>query len=285
VLSFIFYRDSGLWERNFEAGLSDYVTERLDFDAFARGCKVEGNNFLVWSRNVEPSDYDQLDAAQSLPRTREVVYAKISADGKFLPQYQYLGSQDDLTSAAIVVVNHAGSKSLYALGWRCVYKSDPASFACTVPNPQDLELCCDGWQTQVSNRWSMQADLNIADASALFAPGTKLKPGCLVRIYAGTPTTPSGGAGEQVQIAQGLIDTISPSLSLEQETHRAKAVARVEKGLLDPRSEEMQDTLPQQTLRVAPTDPIKNIAVHSGYWDVQLMEWPNLYFPGSYTHL
>lgn len=278
ILSFTFYRDSGLWERNFEAGLSDYVNERLDFDAFARGCKVEGNNFLVWSRNVEPSDFDQLDTTQSLPRTREVVYAKISADGKFLTQYQYLGSQDDLTSAAIVAVNHAGSKSLYALGWRAVYKSDPAGFACTVPNPQDLELCCDGWQTQVSNRWSMQTDLNIEDASALFVEDTKLKPGYLVRIYAGTPS-------EQVQIAQGLIDTISPSLSLEQETHRAKAVARAEKGLLDPRSEEMHDTLPQQTLRVAPTDPIKNIAVHNGYWDVQLMEWPSHYFPGSYDHL
>jgi len=41
VLSFLYYRDSNLWQRNFEVGLSDYVAERLDFDAFVRGSKIE----------------------------------------------------------------------------------------------------------------------------------------------------------------------------------------------------------------------------------------------------
>ncbi|MCL4301140.1 MAG: hypothetical protein KJ077_35740 [Anaerolineae bacterium] len=278
IFTFRYHRNSAQWERGVEVDLSDYVTERLDYALFARGSQVEaGSQVLVWSRYVEPSDYDQLEASMSLPRVREVVYAKFDPSGRALTQYQYLGDPQELSGAAILAVTHAGSKKLYALGWRSVLESPPAALLGSVPAPDDLELVCDGWQTSVNNRYGMSVDLNVADAGALFQPDSPLQAGRLVKIYAGTPE-------EQIQLGQGLVDTISPAFSLEQENHRAKLTARAEKGLLDPRSEELTEILPQNTQYIAPSDPIAHIANHKGYWETVRMEWPNKFF-GAYTHV
>jgi hypothetical protein len=278
ILTFIYHRSSAQWERGVEVDLSDYVTERLDYALFARGSSVEGNNILVWNRNVEPSDYDQLEASLSLPRVREVVYAKFDPTGRALTQYQYLGDQNDLTAAAILAVNHAGHKWLYAVGWRNVYQSPPAAFLCSVPSPTDLELYVNGFKTSVNNRYGMSVDLDVEDASVLFQADSPLQSGRLVKVYAGTTT-------EMTQIAQGLVDTISPSFSLAAENHRAKLVARAEKGLLDPRSEELTEIMPQNTEFIAPTDPIVHIANHAGCWETVKLEWPSKHFPGTYSSL
>ena len=35
---------------------------RLRLPMFARGCQVDGNNIVVWSRLIEPVDFEQVDA-------------------------------------------------------------------------------------------------------------------------------------------------------------------------------------------------------------------------------
>ncbi|MCK6625505.1 MAG: hypothetical protein L6R45_10055 [Anaerolineae bacterium] len=280
ILTYIYDRSNGQWERGVETDISDYVGERLDYAVFARGSKIDGKNVLVWSRYVEPSDYDQLEASLSLPRVREVVYAVFDATGKALTQYEYLGDPGDLTCASLVALNHAGQKFIYALGWRAVYQSPPAALLCTVPSPTDLELYCDGWKVTANNRYGMDVDLDVADASILFQEDSPLGAGHLVKVYAGTPE-------ELTQIGQGRVDLITPSFSLEQETHRAKVAARAEKGLLDPRSEELSEILPQNTLVIEPTDPIIHIGSHKGYWETVKLEWPAKFseFSGIYSSL
>ena len=135
LLSFIYYRDSGgIWRRNFESGVSDYTQSmRTSYDVFAKNSIVDGTNFVVWSRNDEPLDLEQANGSERLPRLREVVVAKIDPTGRNLTQFQSLGPQDDLTSASIVAANHDGEKRLFAIGWRGVYESTPATFICVVP--------------------------------------------------------------------------------------------------------------------------------------------------------
>jgi hypothetical protein len=84
-----------------------------------------------------------------------------SADGKAISQFQYLGPQDELTAASIVAANHAGVKTLFAIGWRYVYQSPAAAFLCSVADATDLERYCDGWKTHVNNRWGMNIELTI----------------------------------------------------------------------------------------------------------------------------
>lgn len=270
IISYIYHRDSGQWEKGVEADTSDYVAERLDYALFARGSNIEGNNILVWSRSVEPSDYSQQEASQALPRVREVVYAKFSPDGKALTQHQYLGSQDDLTAATIVAATHAGIKWLYALGWSAVLRSPPASFLCSDPHPAEVGDYCSSYKTTITNRTTMNVDLTLADAGILFEVAPDLKAGRLIRVYAGIPA-------QQVQIAQGLVDTISPTINLIQETHMAKFVARAEKGLLDPRAEELIEVMPQNTLYIAPDNPTAHIANHLGYWQNVQILWPQTF--------
>ncbi|MBE7473115.1 MAG: hypothetical protein HS114_28630 [Anaerolineales bacterium] len=280
ILSYIYDRSNGQWERGLETDISDYVDERLDYAVFARGSKIDGKNVLVWTRYVEPSDYDQLEAAMSLPRVREVVYAVFDATGQALTQYEYLGDPQELNCASLVALNHAGQKFIYALGWRSVYQSPPAALLCTVPTPTDLELYCDGWQVTANNRYGMDVDLDVADASVLFQPDSPLQAGHLVKVYAGTPE-------ELTPLGQGRVDLITPAFSLEQESHRAKVAARAEKGLLDPRSEELSEILPQNTVEIEPTDPIIHIGNHAGYWETVKLEWPSKFteFSGVYSSL
>ncbi len=273
IHSFICHRGTGWWERGFEAGNSDFEDlYRLDFDVFASGCNVAGSNFLVWSRFLEPSDYEQDSNLQALPRHSEAVCAKLSDDGKHLTQWQYLGPPETMTAAALVKAND----KLYAIGWRSVYESPLATFVDeTNDDQQDLELAISGWNAQRNNRWGMTVGLNVKDASRLFEPDTAFKSGSIVRVNFGTEA-------EQIQAAQGYLDMSSPAISLAGRSHKTKFGARADKPLMDTAAEAMDDILPQETKYIPPTDPIKHVSKHAGYWALAKGTWDSTFFSNAY---
>lgn len=282
IVSFVYHRDSGWWGRGPETDGSDFSeATRLQVSSFARACKVEGANFWVWNRSTEPSDYDQLAASLALPRITETVYAKVSSDGKSLTQFQYLGSQDNLTAASIIVVNHSGTKTLFALGWRSVYESPPAGLICSVTSPQDLADYAESWRLSRNNRRTMGLDIRLADPAILLDPASVVKGGALARAYYGTPT-------ELVQAGQGFIDLNSPSLRADADgkfSEEAALNCRAEDLLLNTRAESIEDVLSQNTMLIPPSDPINHVALSKGYWTVAPMTWPTTFFSGSYDGL
>ncbi len=282
LMSFIYHRDSGWWERGPEAGGADFTEgNRLDFDSLARGCQVEGQNFIIWNRSSEPADYDQVASGVSLPRIQEVVYAKVADDGKYLTQFQYLGDQDDLTAASLVAVNHGGGKLLYALGWRSVFESPPAAFICSVSTPEDLRQYCSSAELSLNNRGGMGIDLTLKDPASLLDPDNLLKAGALVRFNYGIP-------GELVQVGQGLLDLNTPSLQANPDgnfNEAASLACRADEPLLNTRAEAVEDVLPQNVIHITPDDPIKHVSLSKGYWSVTRMYWPNTFFAGTYGAL
>ncbi len=281
LATYLYYRDSGTWRRGDEAGIADYLLDlRLHFDTFARGSAIAGRQFVAWSQASEPTDIVQVNGAEVIPRPKEVVVARFSEDGKHLTQFLNLGSQTELTAAALVVVNHAGTKLLYALGWRGVQESPAAAWLCEVPTAEQISMAqvAPGVQADWDNRWSMGLSLPLSNAAERYVAGTRLKPGNLMRFLFGLPD-------EQIQLAQGYIDLITPQLSLKQKAHRGKAVARADKYLLDTSAETIQDILPQNVLRIEPTKPVKNVARHAGRWTLAPASWPDFFFPGDYPGL
>lgn len=280
LMSFIYHRDSGWWEVGPEAGRADFnEARRLDFDLFARGYQVEGSNFMTWSRYVEPADLVQTEGAETMPRLEEAVFARVSADGKYLTQLQHLGSPDQLTAAALAAINHDGGKRLYALGWRAVWESPLAAAVCSVDEAQDMEMYCSGFGTIQDNRMGMGIDMDLEDPSILTAAGTVVRSGSLTRAYYGIP-------GELVQIAQGYLDLTTPILQAGEDfSEGAQLNGRGDKLLLDVKAESIEDMLPQNVMEVPPDEPIKHVDLHRGYWQVVEMEWPNLFFSGTFGDL
>lgn len=284
IASFVYHRDSGWWERGFESGRADFNEDaRLNYDVFTRGFAVEDRQFVAWSRYVEPADYVQAESGQTIPRTRETVYARLSDDGKYLSHFLYLGDPDELTAPAIIAVNHSGSKKLYALGWYSVYESDPAAFVCDAgDNAQDMELYIDGWTLGRNNRKGMTLGLDVIDPSILTDADTIVKSGALARIK-------FGNTDELVQIGLGYLDLTTPTFQAGQDgfSEGAQVNARPDKLLLDTRAEWGEDGLPQNILSV-PTETaekLEHVSLHNGVWKMASMEWPDLFYASAYTAL
>lgn len=284
IISFIYHRDCLWWERGCESGRADFNEDgRLNYDVFARGFAVEGRQFVAWSRYVEPADYVQAESAQTIPRTRETVVARLSDDGKHLTHFQYLGDPDELTAPAIVAVNHDGAKKLYALGWRSVYESDPAAFICDAgDDAQNMEMYIDGWNLSRNNRKGMTLGLNVLDPSILTDTATIVKSGALAKVDFGVP-------GELVQVGQGYLDLTTPTLQTGANgfSEGAQITARADKLLFDTRAEWGEDGLPQNILAVPAddTEKLEHVSLHNGVWKVVSMEWPDLFYSSAYTAL
>ena len=280
LMSFLYYRDSGLWQRGLESGVADYAKSmRVSYDTFAKNSIVDDANFIVWSRNDEPLDIEQADGNERIPRLREVVYAKIDPTGKYITQFQSLGPQDDLTGASIVAARHGTSKYLFAIGWRGVYESIPASFVCTVPDSYKayLDVSSNAVNVTVDNAYGMTINFDLIHCAVLFN-GSVVKSGNLLRAYYGIE-------GELVQVAQAYLDMSNPVIKLRPAQHTAKPIARADKPLMDTRAESINDILPQSTRDVPPDKPIKYVSRHAGYWSLEQVKWPALFFPGEFPNM
>lgn len=286
--SFLYYRDGGVWRRSSESGVYDFGEDdpRLSFDVMARGSAIEGNQVVVWSRLDEPLQNTQAEGATYIPRLREVVYAKFDSTGRNLTQFQSLGPQADLTAATLLAVNHAGSKTLYALGWQAVYSSPPAAFLCDVPEEarQDLELYAPGYSVKRDNRWQMTVEVPLTNAAIRFEPDTVVAEGNLLRAYHGA-ILPESGQVELIQVGQGYLDLSDPTIDLAARKHQGKLVGRADKLLLDTRAESFDDVLPQNVRNLPPDNPIKYVARNAGFWELVEAKWPALFFPGQYPNL
>ncbi len=278
--SFIYHRDSGWWEPGAEVDRADFTDgQRLHLPVFARGCQVGGNNIVVWSRLREPADFQQSNSAPVIARLREVVWAKLSGDGSHLTHFERLGDQDNLTAAAMVEINHGGNQTLYAVGWRSVYESEMAAAVGSVDTPLlDLADYATGWSADWNNRLGMRVDADLFDPSPAHA-GT-LEKGLLVRARFGIPT-------ETVQVAQGWIDQITPSLDAGKDglSESAAINARADLMLQNTVAEALGDELAHNHIFIAPTDPIKHVAINKGVWQVASMNWPNKFFAGEFGAL
>ena len=274
IRSFIYHRDSGWWEPGTETDRSDFTNgQRLRLPMFARNSQIEGNQVLVWSRLVEPADFQQNEAAPAIARLREVVWARWSADGNSLTQFERLGTQDDLTSACILKAND----KLYAIGWRAVYESEAAAALCTVATPLNLGDYATGFDCDWNNRLTMRVGATLHDLSPIYAG--LLERGMLVRATLGTP-------GEQVQVAQGVIDQLSPDLAGgDSLSESATLTAAADKLLQTTVSETSGDELAHNHIYIEPPSQIKNVAASRGLWEVEPMTWPNTFFPAEYAVL
>jgi len=280
IMTFIYYRN-GWWEKGPEIDRVDFNEDTwLHLAVFARGFQIEGVNFLAWNRHNEPSDYEQSVSSQSLPRMDEVVFARFSEDGKYLTHFQYLGDPDDLTAASIVAVNHDGSKTLYALGWRSVFESPEAAFLCEVLEPQDLEDYAQGWSLTRNNRQGMTLDVKLADPSILVAAGSVVDSGALARAYYGIPA-------ELVQIGQGYIDLNTPELEVDKDgsfSEGATLNCRADNLLINTNPEQVEEFIPLSSLTLD-GDTDDHLTIERGVWTPTAMTWPELFFTGQYTDL
>ena len=272
IQAFICYRGTGHWERVWEAGNADFEDRfRLDYDGFAKSSTVGAYKILVWSRFLEPSDYEQDYGKELMPRHLEAVYAILTPDGRHLTSWQYLGPAETMTAANIVKAND----KLYAIGWQSVYESPLALILDPDTTQETIELASNGWTYQRGNRWNMEVTLNVADASKLFVEDSAFKSGSLVRVNYGTQA-------HQVQVAQGFLDLATPSVSLAQRSHKGKFKARADKVLLDTRAEATDDILPQETRYIKPVDPVVGITVQRGNWTLAKGAWDTTWFGGQY---
>lgn len=283
VKSFIYYRDSGWWGPGPETDQADFIDgARFAFSTFARGFEIEAANFIVWSRSTEPSNIEQAYDNITIPRNEEVVFAKFSASGKLLTQYVHLGDQTNLTAASIVALNHGGSKLLYAIGWRSVYESPPAAILCSVPDAdkQDLASYATGWNVNRNDRQGMSITVNIADPSLLNSP-TIVKAGALAKLYFGT-------VGAQIQVGQGFMETDSPQLSIGSDGSFSEGATinfRADDLLLNTRAEYIEDVVPQKVIDIPPPDPLRNVEIEQGTWNLATLTWPTVFFSGQYDAL
>lgn len=286
VTSFIFHRSGNgtFWERGPEVDGADFNEDnQLSFVSSVSICTVEGRKFLVWNRFTEPSDHEQSVGAITFPRIVETVYARIADDGRSISQFQHLGNPDELTAGSLAALNHGGSKRLYAVGWRSVFESDPAAYVCDATAGRFVlsDDYAAGWSLTRNNRQGMTIDLNLRDPAIILDPDSIVKAGNLVRILYGLP-------GNLVQIGQGFIDQDAPNLSIDREgtlQEEASVGCRAEDILLNTRTETIEDILPQDTMYVEPTDPVKHVTLSEGHWVVARMQWPGLFFSGAYASL
>lgn len=279
--TFIYHRDSDWWERGAESDLLDFNEDsRLQMAGLARAFQTEAGNFVSWSRFTEPSDYEQTVTGLSLPRITETVLARVSSDGRFLTQFVYLGSVDELTAAAVVVVNHGGTKKLYALGWRSVYEAEAAAFLCDV-SPQDLADYANKWTLTRNNRRGMSLDIDLVDPAILIDPASVVKSGNLARVY-------FGNQAEVVQAGQGFVDINTPALQVNESgefSEGATLNCRADELLLGTRADFSEDILSQQSRLIEPADPMDRVTIERGSWVLAGMSWPDVFFAGSYPGL
>jgi len=273
LMTFIYHRGSGLWERGDETGAEDYeIDMRLNVDCFASGSKIEGNNFVIWNRLHEPASYDQLSTTANIPRHHGTYYAKLSANGRYLSQYQYLGDSRKLTGAKLVKFNG----KLYAIGYEAVYEAPLANWLCRVENPTSLEMHLNSFGVQVNNRQGMSIQSLVEDATIIIEDTCSI--GQLIRASI-----------DGVQVAQGLVDTLTPTIKSSANpagwSHKGNLVARADKALQDVRAEITEDTLTQNTVFLYPDPPIKGIYKHRGNWVWNRMNWAEKFFPGQYLNL
>lgn len=301
VVGFLYHRDNGVWERAFDNDEADYdLEQQLWVDAFVRGMEIDGRQVLSWVRLLEPVDTEQIAGGEHVPRLMEAVYARVSKDGRDVTQFQYLGDPEDLAAATIVAVNHAGVKTLYALGWQAVLQSEPAAFLCDVPEAQkfNLEISTSGYQVQRDNRWGMTVGCQLKRGRDRFAQPL-LREGNLIRAYHGATTAENI---ELVQIGQGLIDTTAPAISLAERSHAGPLTARADIPLLSTRAELIEEILPLDTLSIRPDDPgtggvpvgdssrqadrlPAGLALYEGKWALRKPRWAEIFFPGQYDSL
>jgi hypothetical protein len=117
-------------------------------------------------------------------------------------------------------------------------------------------------------------------------------------------TSLSSEVVELTQIAQGFIDTTSPTISLEQRIHEGPLNARAELQLLATKAEVVEEILPMETLTIEPVHPggegtiiraddgteitqhhPAGVALHRGMWALRKAAWPTLFFDGVYPDL
>lgn len=281
VMTFIYHRDADWWERGPESDILDFNEDsRLQFTGLVRAWQIEGWNFISWNRYTEPSDYEQVTTGISLPRINETVMAKISADGRALTQFLYLGGVDELSAAVVIVVNHGGSKKLYALGWRSVYEAEPAAFLCSVITPQDLAAYAKSWTLTRNNRQGMELNISLTDPAIVIDPDSVVKSGALARIRFGNPI-------ETIQVGQGFIDINTPELRVDKDgrfSEGATLNCRADEILLNTRVSFTEDFSSQRVKYIEEGNQ-DQVTIERGSWIESMMNWPGIFFSGVYPEL
>lgn len=282
IYSYLHRQNSGWWGEGPTISASEFNEDLWpDINSHARGFSIEGANFVSFNRFSEPSDFVQTPDRLYLPRTTETVVAKLSSDGKYFTEQVYLGDPELFTAAHVVAVNHGGDKRLYALGWRAISESDPASFYCSVPAPEEITGKIGAWSISRDNRGGSSISLSLVDPSILADQDSLLKSSNLVRVW-------YGGGGGLALAGQGFVDSNSPTLSVDRNgnfTHSASVTCRADDLLLNTRAEDIEDILPQKVLYIPPNDPIRNVSFSQGLWTLATATWANKFFAGQYPEM
>ena len=310
ISGFLYHRDNGIWERSFSNDDADYDSEnRLWFSGHCAGSRVDDRLLLSFVRLVEPSDYEQLDAQENIPRTLEAVVSRISDDGRSIAQFQFVGSPDDYCGVQFAVTNHDGIKDLWALGYKAVSQSDPAFWMCDVPEEQkfDVSTATNNFRVTRSNNWQMSVSSKLIDAQAMTLT-TLIAPNCLLRAYLGEyfedEEVPENSETIYVQVGQAIIDGSSPIFNLSARQHQGSLSGRAELNLLDTRAETIDDWFPLQEIFSLPettagTPEYKaliageqitwsfptELIIKQGWWSMVKPRWPALFFTTDYPDL
>ncbi|MCP4993497.1 MAG: hypothetical protein GY934_06890, partial [Gammaproteobacteria bacterium] len=298
VMGFLYHRDNGIWERVFDNDEADFDSDnQLWLDAFARNSLVDNRNFVSWVRFSEPSNFEQISGSLSLPRSVEAVYARVSSDGRYLTQFQYIGDPVGLCASTLIAATTTGTKILCAVGHSQVLSSPPAHFVCDVPDSYkvDMEMFTSGYVVDKGNQWNFAIASNLEAGAVRFTE--ELREGDLIRAYQGIE-------GELMQIGQAYIDTTAPAISLMARQHKGPLQARAELMLYGTKAEVIDDIFPMETVTIEPIHPggpgatiftedgeeitvhhPANIALNRGYWALRKTRWPALFFGGIYDYL
>jgi hypothetical protein len=305
VMGFIYHRDNGIWERSFDNDDADYDDEnRLWLTVHCASSQIDDRLLLSFVRLTEPSDFEQTAGEENIPRHLETVAARISSDGRFITQFQHVGSAADYAHVRFVAINHGGIKTLWAIAAEAISKSEPAHWMCDVPARQrfDMALVTNNFSTSRTNAWSMDISTKMVNAS-LVEVSDLLKPGRMLRVWYGEWLSTELGI-EYMQLGQAYIDSASPVFNMAQRSDSGTLVGRAELQLLDTRAEVIDDKFPLQELFCLPEESAgtqtytafmqdkevnwsfpQQLIIKQGWWTMVKPKWPTLFFAGNYPDL
>ncbi len=247
--------DDDLWWEGPTLSLADYDNEAWYFDLMVRASQVNGQIWLSWLYEDEPTDLRQNENWAVVPRRYEVVYAR-SLDGERFTEMESIvvGSNARTSGTGQIVL--IGDR-LYMVGWYEIYQANATHIVKDDAAQTDISHQVGDWSINVTGRSpDMTASLLILDPTT-----ADINPGDLIKIEAGTETN------GRVVVGRGYVDTVDPSLSVEQATYQGQVSTRTGKPLQDTVSRCVVDTLPQATMFITP-DNSGQFSIQNGNWKV-----------------
>lgn len=257
VFTFIYDRAAALWWPGPGLSVADYNDDEWFFDVQVRASLVNGQVWLTWSYEDEPTDLRQTTSFAVVPREAEIVFSR-SLEGDFFTEMEHLSDEAAAIGSGPVVL--LGSK-LYLVGWYHLV-TGLATWPVLGEAAPKTEITdqVGGFKTRhTSAGLGGSLGLDVLDPANFSAA-----PGDRITIQTGAVVA---GSPALTTVAQVLLSDYAPDLSVEESIFDGPARGEQVKPLVNAQFRDNIELHPQNTTRIEPLHDAQFTAL-AGDWHI-----------------